>query len=524
MEEEKAKGQKPTQQLVQQIYENERRPMENQQKKPCPHRPKDQGKVAMNREKDDKKKLHPHQRIEEWGTLKHSQDSLCGVLSDSENKEPTGRRTRHMSAFIRKTRSSSASNRIIQSHVAQRSRSCTETEGRVKNSCPSHVAAMAKTSIAHSSNAGILLSSENSRSFSAPILAPDKRVGWDGGGGGLTAAALFTVPHPKPERSVSPESNDSISEELNHFKPIVCSPRTPPKRLPDGRILEPVIIKSTPRNLSRCLHKATSYEAGPAILRKWQQIEMDRQHASTKLTSKSTATSPITEDVSPCWRSSGEKSKLSTPGKHMVRDHLVASVPQTTNSRMDKGKPLVGSKRKLMSDVSTTERDIPASCSENAAGWAALTQTRPGLHTCSEGEGAAKRSRDLAETQDHIHDPNGRTRVRAMLAKRKGRKRSQKTKHVEEAGRATMARPRRRARADGEHDVCRVYVRQTQQEKEDRELALKLQRQFSMECHAVDRRKTSPDTYPHQSWAPPGTAAGGNLRRSVRISQKKRPL
>ncbi|KAG9351890.1 hypothetical protein JZ751_023141 [Albula glossodonta] len=453
MEEEKAKGQKPTQQLVQQIYENERRPMENQQKKPCPHRPKDTGKVAMNREKDDKKKLHPHQRIEEWGTLKHSQDS---------------------------------------------------------------------TSIAHSSNAGILLSSENSRSFSAPILAPDKRVGWDGGGGGLTAAALFTVPRPKPERSISPESNDSISEELNHFKPIVCSPRTPPKRLPDGRILEPVIIKSTPRNLSRCLHKATSYEAGPAILRKWQQIEMDRQHASTKGTSKSTATSPITEDVSPCWRSSGEKSKLCTPGKNMVRDHLVASVPETTNSRMDKGKPLVGSKRKLMSNVSTTERDIPASCSENAAGWAALTQTRLGLHTYSEG--AAKRSRDLAETRDHMQDRHGRTRVRAMPAKRKGRKRSQKTKHVEEAGRVTMPRPRRRARADGEHDVCRVYVRQTQQEKEDRELALKLQRQFSMECHAVDRRKTSPDTYPHQSWAPPGTAAGGNLRRSVRISQKKRPL
>ncbi|KAG7471126.1 hypothetical protein MATL_G00121070 [Megalops atlanticus] len=234
-----------------------------------------QKKVVMN---EEKRRAQSHEEMEEYGLPKHFKDSFCGVSSDLENEEPAGMRTRYVSAFIRKTRSSPPSSRILQNRVVQRSRSCTETEeGRGKDSCPSGLAAMAKACITYSYNAGILLSSENSRSLSAPVLIPDKKRLWRGVFAAAASTSL-TVPLTRPERSISPESNDSISEELNHFKPIVCSPCTPPKRLPDGRLLEPTIVKSTPRNLNRSLQKPTSYEASPTILQKWKQIEVDRQH------------------------------------------------------------------------------------------------------------------------------------------------------------------------------------------------------------------------------------------------------
>ena len=68
---------------------------------------------------------------------------------------------------------------------------------------------------------GVLLSTRNHRCLSAPDLTVEKRLPFSS----LSALASLH----KPERSISPESNDNISEELNHFKPIVCSPCTPPK-------------------------------------------------------------------------------------------------------------------------------------------------------------------------------------------------------------------------------------------------------------------------------------------------------
>lgn len=46
-------------------------------------------------------------------------------------------------------------------------------------------------------------------------------------------------------------SADSISHELNHFRPIRSCPLTPPRRLPSGQVVEPMVIRTTPRNLSK---------------------------------------------------------------------------------------------------------------------------------------------------------------------------------------------------------------------------------------------------------------------------------
>ncbi|KAJ7990518.1 hypothetical protein DPEC_G00301170 [Dallia pectoralis] len=211
-----------------------------------------------------------------------------GLLSDSENEEPIGKRTRNVSAFVRKTKTSTAFHRDdIQTNVVQRSQSCTDTDEsgqRMRVSTRLH--GLDKASIPHSYSAGILLSSENSRSLSAPVIIQDKRHSWRGVAmAAASSTTPFLIPLSKQERSISPESNDSISEELNHFKPIVCSPCTPPKKLPDGRVLEPPIVKSTPRNLIRCLQRQTNYEASPTILQKWKQIEVDRQ-VERQVTSK----------------------------------------------------------------------------------------------------------------------------------------------------------------------------------------------------------------------------------------------
>ncbi|KAL0972999.1 hypothetical protein UPYG_G00197540 [Umbra pygmaea] len=305
-----------------------------------------------------------------------------GLLSDSENEEPIGKRTRNVSAFVRRTKNSAAFTRDgTQTNVGQRSQSCTDTEeGRRKIKVPSHLPGLDKATIAQSYNAGILLSSENSRSLSAPIIVQEKRHSWRGVV--MATSTPFTVPQSKQERSISPESNDSISEELNHFKPIVCSPCTPPKRLPDGRVMEPTIVKSTPRNLIRSLQRPTNYEASPTILQKWKQIENKR-----------------------------------------------------------------------------------------------------------------------------------------------GKKRRQKTKHLEETE-SGLKRPRSQSQDVFNLECAQadLNIQQVQQEREDRELALSLQRQFDMEQQIADKQKKSPDKYFLRSWVSSDSRIECSPRRSGRISQKNKHL
>ena len=45
------------------------------------------------------------------------------------------------------------------------------------------------------------------------------------------------------ERSQSAGSNNSIEGEFNHFRPILSAPRSPPKRLADGTLIEPRLVK-----------------------------------------------------------------------------------------------------------------------------------------------------------------------------------------------------------------------------------------------------------------------------------------
>lgn len=247
------------------------------------------------------------------------------VLSDSENEEPINRRIRTISAFIRKTSSALCS-------AGPRSRSCTdpvEDRGKLKI-----LLQPALLDPVGALTAGVLLSSENSRSVSVPILPPQRRLAWSAvvpqGQSDRGASALS-----QSERSNSPDSNDSISEELNHFKPIVCSPCTPPKRLADGRSLQPRIIKATPRNLRELPQSSqTWFHTSSTVLQKWRQIELDRQTVSAATggggactVSVATHTSPVSTDSAP---NAKNRRRLLFDQEETVKIKVPAIHPQQT--------------------------------------------------------------------------------------------------------------------------------------------------------------------------------------------------
>lgn len=343
--------------------------------------------------------------------------------------------------------------------------------------------------ISHSYTAGILLSSENSRSLSAPIMAPDRKLSW--------RAPPLALPLPRPERSVSPESNDSISEELNHFKPIVCSPCTPPKRLADGRLLRPAVVKATPRNLSRGLQKATSYEASPAVLQKWMQIELDRQNL--RLNSK--ATSPIKE-LRDQRKEEGE-----------VEEEVEEAV-----------EPRGG--RKLVFEPSASEADVfqrqsvrirvPAVRFSGEGGafrqGAALESSLGRPEPCGGAVFLSRRQSFSPYTRTSSLQASRLVAKDSQADGRRGRKREQKTKHLDQDRDRDPGLKRSRPLSQEPLDVGKV-----QQERRDRVLARKLQKQLDQEN---GDSHTHRHAYLLRSWISSQNRRRRGLRRSRRISKK----
>ncbi|KAM8903633.1 E3 ubiquitin-protein ligase RNF169 isoform 2-T2 [Spinachia spinachia] len=433
---------------------------------------------------------------------------LPGVLSDSENEEPFSRRIRNISAFIRKTKNS-----VAVSSGAQRSQSCSEpVEDRGwKTKVVTQPVLVDRVGIGHSYAAGILLSSENSRSVSAPITA-DRRLAWRA----VVSSNVTGAAPPHPERSISPESNDSISEELNHFKPIVCSPCTPPKRLPDGRLLETAVVKSTPRNLTRGLQKATSYEASPAVLQKWRQIELDR--LSLKTNSRATLTSPVNQ---PLHRKVEEAvGRRSPPGRDGV---------QAANKRRLLFEPLAGDADSFQKHA--VKIWVPAIRYSSEAGLRGSSDFESEVGDPESGGGGLLLSRKQSfspyaknsgfqscklvpkASQSPRKEPDSSIHNQPMS--RRGKKRDQKTKHLDSERDPNL----KKSRSLSQEPFDERYVHQIQQERQDRAVALRLQRQFDRENQTADRRR-SPDQYFLRSWVSnQNHRRRRGLRRSRRINK-----
>lgn len=367
------------------------------------------------------------------------------------------------------------------------------------------------------------MSTQNHRCLSAPDLAIEKRLPFSS----LSSLASLH----KPERSISPESNDSISEELNHFKPIVCSPCTPPKRLPDGRVLSPLIIKSTPRNLTRSLQKQTSYEASPRILKKWEQIFQERQIKKTLSKATLTSLAPDTgEDVlvSEVIHSSKERPRLAL-NTRLSRGHVLSECVGPAPADPDyfpsgsQTKAQQGSERKRSTEVpletccpselgagasgtavrekfegsgSTPDAKLDKTCVSTAMKISVVNSVIPKDHVPGE---VLKTKRQLKPV-NHFDLPNGVVAddrgEEPLPALRRGRKRHCKTKHLEQNGSLKKLRHSSGESGPAPADpVLRGMEQKLQQEEEDRRLALQLQRMFDSERRTASRRKGSVDPY-----------------------------
>lgn len=339
--------------------------------------------------------------------------------------------------------------------------------------------------VAHSYTAGILLSSENSGSASALATVPERRLLWRAAV--VPSGTPLALSLPKPERSISPDSNDSISEELNHFKPIVCSPCTPPKRLPDGRLMEPTIVKSTPRNLTGGLQKATSYEASPAVLQKWRQIEVDRRNI--RLNSKATLTSPGIEVSSTAGQSTGRCGDAVTAGN---KRKLMLEMPAVHSETLQKhsGKIQVPADHYRGGSDFESKVGAPGTCGGTVMfGCKRSPYSRNhGCHTCK-----------LVPKDSPNPWKQSASSRRHQSTSQRGRKREQKTKHLD-------------SDQDARDERC---ISRVQLERRDRALAVTLQRQFDLDNFSG---RSGADTYCLRSWM--SSHRRYSLRSSRRLNQK----
>ncbi|KAG8522821.1 E3 ubiquitin-protein ligase RNF169 [Galemys pyrenaicus] len=512
-----------------------------------------------------KRKLDEQKKRDEPLALKTNLEHCPARLSDSENEEPSrGKMTQtHRSAFVSKNSSYSlaflAGN--LNSKV-ERSRSCNDAaqdraKGRLRAAAASkvkvhrgqlvgalvptlpsfvqrhertHCRQGKVTAMTPASNpiVGVLLSTQNNRCLSAPDLAIEKRLPF-------SALASSASLH-KPERSVSPESNDSISEELNHFKPIVCSPCTPPKRLPDGRVLSPLIIKSTPRNLNRSLQKQTSYAASPRVLKKWEQIFQERQTKKTLSKATLTSLAPETgEDfmVSEAIHSSKEEPLVALNARlssgHMLPECTgptptgLDSLPSVSQMKAEQGRDgkrsseipletccsseLKGGasgtsleREQFEGSGSTPEANLDKTCVSTCVSAAVRSSAVNSVRPKNSVLGGVLKTKKQPKAVNHFDLPNGALAdsrgEEPLPSLRRGQKRRCKTKHLEQNG--SLKRLRQSGGEVGlapADPVLREMEQKLQQEEEDRRLALQLQRVFDSERRAVSRRKGSVDQY-----------------------------
>ncbi|XP_034004153.1 E3 ubiquitin-protein ligase RNF169 [Trematomus bernacchii] len=407
-----------------------------------------------------------------------------GVLSDSENEEPLSRKIRNISAFIRKTKHSAAC-----MGGAQRSQSCSDPledrAGKLKALQPPLM-----DRVSHSFTAGILLASENSRCSSAPPPS-DRRLPW------RPVLLPSSSPPIPPERSVSPDSNDSISEELNHFKPIECSPCTPPRRLADGRLVITSVVKSTPRNLNLNQNQDQSlnqnqdqslrpsrYEVGAALMQKWRQIELDRQ--------KMKLNGNLSGEETPSDRHGNKRSPSDRPG----------------NKRLESPSDPPGNKRLEFDSQDAVQRKkihIPAVKERSSGRKRAFSpvlknsriQTRKLDQNQKESE---QRGRKSQEKTRHLDLDQEKTRHLDQ----------EKTRHLDQDQKKTR-------HLDLDQEKTRHLdqdQKKTQVQDQDRVLALRLQRQFDLET------SIRPEAYFLRSWRSNQNCRRRGLRRSRRISTK----
>ncbi|XP_067841687.1 E3 ubiquitin-protein ligase RNF169 [Heptranchias perlo] len=418
---------------------------------------------------------------------KWSREFAADNMSDSENEEPVKHMsTRQRGSTANSKLSSNSSGRITSMLGANseknRSWSTPVENNQNRRTTPrsdsgTKTASVTTSSLSTNTLINILSSSENSRSNSAPDLSSEKRT--------LSDPSLSGPV--KRERSVSPDSNDSISGELNHFKPIICSPCTPPKKLPDGRLLKPKIVKSTPRNLGYSLQKMTTYDVNPSILAKWGQILRDRRKEKT--VSKATLT--LEE----------EEEEETTTGRPMSgSDFSGLAPPDDSGSR---GSPEAGRSDPLSPSLPmdcSASAEVPDTTMEDLE-WEAVdcqaggTEQENGPQQDPKGPARSGKKRRKGAGATGSTATGGGGGVASSSRSHRGKKRFRKTKHTTPGGQTKRVKWNAAGNSGVPDPASHTDLDRARQEEEDRKLAFRLQRRFDLERTTVNRKKGSEESY-----------------------------
>ncbi|XP_069103655.1 E3 ubiquitin-protein ligase rnf168-like [Argopecten irradians] len=157
---------------------------------------------------------------------------------------------------------------------------------------------LSKRSSSCASDGLICMGPESSGGSRSVILSPDIEVISDKPKNSSPSIFKNERASSKASRASSVQSLDSITQELNHFKPINVCPVTPPRKLASGKVVEPSLIRTTPRNLYKTSFSSpTNNElslsdldaCSPIMQRRLSELEEERKSNVRRL-SKSTLT------------------------------------------------------------------------------------------------------------------------------------------------------------------------------------------------------------------------------------------
>lgn len=294
--------------------------------------------------------------------------------------------------------------------------------------------------------------------------------------------------------------------------------------------MKPTIVKSTPRNLTQSLQKSTSYEASPSILQKWKQVELDRQ--ALKFASKGTITSPMSENFS-ISQSSDEDGVNKSCSCALAGIDLHCTCIGNKNL-YEKEKSLMHNKRRLIFDHCSKTEDLQSTNALHTQTALVISDIPKLYHACEAHYSPPEQTQfpkphtmdkcaRLSSNRGTKDGPDLKNDLTVMNlcnrpTSRRGKKRSQKTKHLEETGIIKIPRKESYDCWEKQLGENHLHVERTHQEIKDKELALKLQRQFDKKCQIIERHKMSSDKYSLRSWV--SIDSRSNPRRSGRLSRK----
>uniref|UniRef100_UPI0035901B5C E3 ubiquitin-protein ligase RNF169-like isoform X1 n=1 Tax=Myxine glutinosa TaxID=7769 RepID=UPI0035901B5C len=317
-----------------------------------------------------------------------------------------------------------------------------------------------------------------------------------------------------PPRSDSTCSGDSISLELNHFKPIVSCPRTPPKRLPDGRIVSPHLVRATPWHPS--LQKPAAHwhaHNSPAM-----EEERENGYQSESLTLPRRARKALTDSdetwfppsgmaVPECW----QQLQAERESCRVIVCEVAAAPSQSSlcslDSRFESNETTISSNHPIVPDIQperlakvVPERKQKGKGKQLHQGGSDVIHSTDGTKITTDDKDECQDGEMQVQSQTAGFDGGAFTWVGNRRKRVLGPNGVEQQEHKPQNSRWLVPFPHIAASSSSPKTTSvelseNTCNKKTRMEESDRLFALKLQRTISQQLRLIDRRQGSEDGY-----------------------------